>query len=250
MPVLLFWFSSVTENSYEYSYGSVLSKLVLVDAAYLGASQCEHTCSLLQAAKMPWMHCLMTDIWTKFNAEFMKFGTKLRLKICQSWNHNFLYGILRNIENIVKVFKHYLKVMFSIWELLELIFQPVLILGYRDNCDSSSVILITLLFVCFIMELSPWKKWWQELYIAFQLQFHLCFSKLTHLCFSWMSCPVTPSSVFHDVISTHPQADFWFSSFLFSRDENPDWVEIFYDWLHFILYLHTWSISNDPLLSP
>lgn len=112
MPVLLFWFSSVTENSYEYSYGSVLPKPALVDAAYLGASQGEHNCSLLQATKMPWMYCLMTDTWTKFNAEFMKFGTKLRLKNCQSWNHNFLYGTLRNIENIAQGFKHYLKVMF------------------------------------------------------------------------------------------------------------------------------------------
>lgn len=40
---------------------------------------------------------------------------------------------------------------------------------------------------------------------------------------------------------------FGFLLFFFSRDENPDGVEVFYDWLPFILYLHTWSISNDPL---
>lgn len=90
MSVLHFWFISVTENSYELD-GSVLPKHVLVDAEYLGASQCEHTCSLLQATKMPLRYYLKTHTWIKFNVALMKFGTKLRLKNCQSWNNTISY---------------------------------------------------------------------------------------------------------------------------------------------------------------
>lgn len=57
----------------------------------------------------------MTHTCTMFNVGFMINWHKAKIKkLSKLASHNFLYGILRNVENTAEGFKHYMKIMFSI----------------------------------------------------------------------------------------------------------------------------------------